>query len=733
MTKTSHSESPVEEDSDIDTDDEMKVDHDYTKAAGRQLEDVTFQRKNAKTDIFPEEQGKANLKGAKTTNVKSEHRKLEANKLVILLLFAFVICQNFHIYRCAEWDSDDKLAPSRFCRDEEAYELFFEDDRDVPNKLMVHCVGNSKHIIKCQSISLRAKCLMVGEAVNDKMLELPPLTIGTDPHLFLFWNTREQTDVILHEKYHENQRQQCNQKYQRFQNEENAAVYEIGVGITHSVGIQIDKWSTTCTGWVWLHFNGKTEGIMDKEDEYTQEAQAHKEKVVKAAMAMRAVKEIYRQSPDLVRRAQRDSYRVVPKDKTKNDIFWNFIGWIGTVPCSRRECHNQSRVLCGCSMENDALSQFVHQMIRVIVTEPGSFLFQMLLNLLQVPKWGKSFDDAQEHDLYQLTLKQAVQLISQRHFQGEIKGEHSRYLKQWISMEFYNFECWHCGSTNKSVMIDRIYRYSYNMVYCRTCSRIQPGRRKQSAEKQIVLNIDSIPTRYDQQDDVPEDEETIFRCGNLVRYTVHSPKFKSFAEELLLNDIFHLNPSQWFQCLERAKKWLRENQPTVQQQRTSFSDVKFGIFRGDNIDIRHIVALYFFNDFPDYAAAFIKSYHMAPEEHCKSFYWMGRFLWEMNHFFGTTLTTEKELYSVIGKNSMFDSFAPSVFVPLQTVDDDDDLDYNESTSRILSFRPKYTKIDDVQIDDTKYIETNKWTTRNDDSEWYVLCPYSFQLSVAKCV
>ena len=28
-------------------------------------------RKNAKTDIFPVEQGKANLRGAKTTNVKS--------------------------------------------------------------------------------------------------------------------------------------------------------------------------------------------------------------------------------------------------------------------------------------------------------------------------------------------------------------------------------------------------------------------------------------------------------------------------------------------------------------------------------------------------------------------------------------------------------------------------------------------------------------------------------------
>lgn len=278
-------------------------------------------------------------------------------------------------------------------------------------------------------------------------------------------------------------------------------------------------------------------------------------------------------------------------------------------------------------------------------------------------------------------------------------------------------------------MIDRIYRYSQSAMYCMTCSRIQPGRMKQNGKQLSLLNIDRIPTRYDPQDEVTEDEETVFRCGNLVRYSVHSPKFKSFAEELLLNEVFHLNPSQWSECLKRAKKWLQENQWTVQQRRSMISDIKFGIFRGDTVDIRHILALYFFTDFPEYAAAFIKSYHLAPKEHCSSFYWMGRFLREMNHFFGTKLTPQKELYSVTGKHSVFDSFAPAVCAPLQTMDDDDLLDYDESTSRILSFRSKYTNIGDVEIDDTKYIETKQWTTRQDDNEWFVI---SLSSILVKC-
>ena len=724
-----------EDDQDFDTDDEMKNEDEFipeksilsvpqhtgNRAMG------TLLRKHAGTDIFPPEQGKANLDGARTTNVKFQYVVSRWSTLFILqkLFFLFFISQNFHIYRCTEWVRLEQLTPSQFCRDSEAYELFFDEDHDVPNKLMVHCVGNSKHIIRCQTTSLLAKCLMIGEAVKDNVLDLPPPK-EIHHHFILLWNNKEYLGNLANASVQfcdvENHRCALTDRNQRFPNEESKAIYELGHKMVNSMEQRNDLWWKICAGWIWVHFNGQS-GITGMEQMDSQAVLWYKNNIIGSDVTMRAIKEMYRQNAEIVNKLRRKSYRVVPKEKTKDDIFWNLIGWISTVPCDQQQCYGQCRIHCECSTENDALFHFVQQMVRVIFNDgnlPDSenFTVKMLIHSLQVPKWGKSYDEATD-DLHQLTLKQAIQLICNRHFEGKDKKQYLRYLKDWISMELYNFECWHCGSTNKSIMIDRIYRYSQNMIYCMMCSRIQPGRRKQSAERHIVLNIDSIPTRYDQQDDVPEDEGTVFQCGNLVRYTVHSPKFKSFAEELLLNAVFHLNPSQWFECLERAKKWLQENQSVVQKRQTRLSDVRYGIFRGDTIDIRHIAALYFFTDFPDYAAAFIKSYHTAPEKHCKSFYWMGRFLWEMNHFFGTKLTAEKELYSVASNKSLFDSFAPSVCVPVQAVDDEEVLDYNESTSRILSFRPKYTEIDGIVIDETKYIKTNEWSERHDDDEWFV--------------
>ena len=599
--------------------------------------------------------------------------------------------------------------------------MYFEDDRDVPNKLMVHCVGNSKHVIRSHTTSLLAKCLMIGEAVKNEVLDLPaPKEVHH--HFILPWNRKEHLSDLVNDQFGDDKKHQCILKYQNqeFPNEESTGIYELGRELVHSIGQRSDLWLKLCAGWIWIHFNGQNADIMDREQVNDHAADRYKEKILNSEEAMHTVQQMYRQNLEMVQRLKRNSYMIVPKEKTADHIFWNFIGWIGTVPCDREQCHNQIRIHCECTTERDFLFHFVEQMVSVILKKSDNFMIKMLNNSLQVPKWGKSYDEVRQQDLHQLTLKQALQLICNRYFEGEHKDQYFRYLKEWISMELYNFECWHCGSTNKSIMVDRIYRYSQNMIYCMMCSRIQPGRRKNSRKERIVLNIDSIPTRYDAQDAVTDEAVSVFQSGNLMRYSVHSPKFKSFAEELLLNEVYHLNLSQWFECLERARRWLRQNQHTVQRRRSQIHDVKFGIFRGENVDIRHIVALYFFTEFPEYATAFIESHHGSPEEHCKSFYWMGRFLWEMNHFFGTALSAEKELYSVIANNSVFDSFAPSLCVPFQSVDDEEELDLDESTSRMLSLRAKYTKIGDIGIDETKYIETNEWTARQDDSEWFVI-------------
>ena len=119
---------------------------------------------------------------------------------------------------------------------------------------MVHCVGNSKHVVRSQATSLLSKCRIVGEAVEDKVLDIPAPTTETEHQFILLWNDSEHSDSLFHEMYDGEDQNQCLQKYQSFQNGENAAVYELGRGVTHSVGRHGAIWSTACTGWIWLYF-----------------------------------------------------------------------------------------------------------------------------------------------------------------------------------------------------------------------------------------------------------------------------------------------------------------------------------------------------------------------------------------------------------------------------------------------------------------------------------------------
>ena len=113
--------------------------------------------------------------------------------------------------------------------DVDIYQYYFEDDRHIPNKLMVHCVGENKQIIQCQSVNVLGKCVLIGEALSDGKLD--PFEVerkdGGADGLILLSNNGLGADLVNARVYEMSDRDKCNERYDALKKRGNVAVYNL--------------------------------------------------------------------------------------------------------------------------------------------------------------------------------------------------------------------------------------------------------------------------------------------------------------------------------------------------------------------------------------------------------------------------------------------------------------------------------------------------------------------------
>eukprot|EP01083_Nonionella_stella_P190598 705864_1 len=164
------------------------------------------------------------------------------------------------------------------------------------------------------------------------------------------------------------------------------------------------------------------------------------------------------------------------------------------------------------------------------------------------------------------------------------------YIAQWIKFDVFNFICWYCGGLNKTIVIDRLYQYAQKLNYCRICAKIQPSRRSKADKSQFKFNTDLIKSLNHANDNDDDDaKHTTYEIGNLVRYELIACKYKTFAEEILLNAVYNMSLSVWNHYLQKAKTWLTINIDLINNASkckvSEETNVVFGICQYEPIDI----------------------------------------------------------------------------------------------------------------------------------------------------
>eukprot|EP01084_Bolivina_argentea_P286756 491957_1 len=137
-------------------------------------------------------------------------------------------------------------------------------------------------------------------------------------------------------------------------------------------------------------------------------------------------------------------------------------------------------------------------------------------------------------------------------------------------------------------MINRFYTYSISLNYCRFCNELQPSREEQNPNQKEF----NMETAYHQRFVKDEDEDEIrneliqvkkkhnvdsnlkntnntkypvFYTAPDIRYLSTNPKYASFAQEILLNDMCWLEEKEWNKHLNDAKTLYEEYAKTSKE------------------------------------------------------------------------------------------------------------------------------------------------------------------------
>eukprot|EP01084_Bolivina_argentea_P286757 491962_1 len=122
-------------------------------------------------------------------------------------------------------------------------------------------------------------------------------------------------------------------------------------------------------------------------------------------------------------------------------------------------------------------------------------------------------------------------------------------------------------------MINRFYTYSISLNYCRFCNELQPSRIEQNPNQKGFKWKIAYEQRLDKKkhnvnsnpNNTNDTKYPVFYTAPDIRYLSTNPKYASFAQEILLNDMCWLEEKEWNKHLNDAKTLYEEYAKTSKE------------------------------------------------------------------------------------------------------------------------------------------------------------------------
>eukprot|EP01083_Nonionella_stella_P141493 436093_1 len=222
---------------------------------------------------------------------------------------------------------------------------------------------------------------------------------------------------------------------------------------------------------------------------------------------------ISQRHPQLLFTIRQGNYAVKLEHKTYDNVIQSFFAFSLRSKCGMSRCHHKPKIDCFC--DANEFQRYTYHMVMAMMTqhemqqEPyitrcSKHIVRYLMQIDQEHRIFKSTKGSKRkihnakalgYIMMEYAADSLLQILKTRtkntdklsrtlcsFLPQELRDNiylneyYIHHVQQWLLHDFYNVLCSHCGSVNKSIMINRVFRYSATLRNCRTCGVIVRAR-----------------------------------------------------------------------------------------------------------------------------------------------------------------------------------------------------------------------------------------------------------------
>jgi len=203
-----------------------------------------------------------------------------------------------------------------------------------------------------------------------------------------------------------------------------------------------------------------------------------------------------------------------------------------------------------------------------------------------------------------------------------------------------------------------------------------------------------------------------YKFGSFIYYDLLKPKFWTFKQELLNNDMYRINIDKWNDIFEKAKVTIN----------TFVAREYVDLRTGRNIGIQHIISMICYTDYDALCYNFRNSFRkLDPDEnerdvmkrHCNNYYHLGKWLNDAIGTYGSLVSKYKmPLYHGLAGHFLFESLCTDFNIPTSaTTEISVAQNFTANEGLILQFDSKWRNgsvWDKAQCLSVEWLSSHSW-------------------------
>eukprot|EP01084_Bolivina_argentea_P082238 148900_1 len=210
-----------------------------------------------------------------------------------------------------------------------------------------------------------------------------------------------------------------------------------------------------------------------------------------------------------------ETYSIGLNKRSYVEVLKSFISWSVSLNCANWRCNGQLKLDCFCNIEE--FQKFTYSIIMAIIKRKTNNDYN-LLDTLKNRNNKESFIAVVFCDILPEAMKKA-----------EYFATYISLIIEWISFEWFNFECDDCHYINKTIMIGRVYQYAKSLGACRLCNGNQRSRNTDN-QYQFDINIAIQNNQNMVLSELPVAQKNIL--SGLTTYLLKNKYCKNYIKEI---------------------------------------------------------------------------------------------------------------------------------------------------------------------------------------------------------